>query len=67
MKNLLFISSLTLSFLSLADYSLHEDSQMVIDELVNEHGFEEVYVIEVLQNAKRRAVSYTHLTLPTKA
>ena len=54
MKNLLFISSLTLSFLLLADYSLHEDSQMVIDELVNEHGFEEVYVIEVLQNAKRR-------------
>ena len=27
---------------------------MLIDELVNEYGFEEAYVIEVLQNAKRR-------------
>ena len=54
MKNLLFISALTFHFFLEADYSTHKDSQMLIDELVNEYGFEEAYVIEVLQNAKRR-------------
>ena len=54
MKNLLFITALTFSFFLEADYSTHKDSQMLIDELVNEYGFEEAYVIEVLQNAKRR-------------
>ena len=42
------------SFNSAADYSNHNESQKVIDELVNDHGFEESYVIEVLKNAKRR-------------
>ena len=54
MKNLLFITTLTFSFFLEADYSTHKDSQILIDELVNEYGFEEAYVIEVLQNAKRR-------------
>jgi len=54
MKNLLLIIILTFSFVLEADYSTHKDSQMLIDELVNEYGFEEAYVIEVLQNAKRR-------------
>ena len=54
MKNLLLITILTFSFVLEADYSTHKDSQMLIDELVNEYGFEEAYVIEVLQNAKRR-------------
>lgn len=42
------------SFNSAADYSNHNESQKVIDELVNDHGFEESYVIEVLKYAKRR-------------
>jgi len=42
------------SFNSLADYSNHNKSKDVIDELVSEHGFLESYVIEVLKNAKRR-------------
>ena len=42
------------SFNSDADYSNHNESQKVIDELVNDHGFEESYVIEVLKYAKRR-------------
>ena len=54
MKNLIFIIVLSFSLISFADYSKHKDSQKVIDELVNEHGFEEAYVVEVLQNAKRR-------------
>lgn len=54
MKKILLLTSLTLSFSLLADYSNHEDSQKVIDNLVMNHGFEESYVIEVLKNAKRR-------------
>ena len=42
------------SFNTAADYSNHNESQKVIDELVNDHGFEESYVIEVLKYAKRR-------------
>ena len=37
-----------------ADYSNHKDSQMVINELVTKHGFEESYVTAILQNAKKR-------------
>ena len=54
MKKILLLTSLTLSFSLFADYSNHEDSQKVIDNLVMNHGFEESYVIEVLKNAKRR-------------
>tara|TARA_B100001093_G_C26666735_1_gene944366 strand:- start:176 stop:1075 length:900 start_codon:yes stop_codon:yes gene_type:complete len=54
MKKILLLTSLILSFSLLADYSNHEDSQKVIDNLVMNHGFEESYVIEVLKNAKRR-------------
>ena len=43
MKNLIFIIVLSFSLISFADYSKHKDSQKVIDELVNEHGFEEAY------------------------
>ena len=42
------------SFNIAADYSNHSESKKVIDELVNDHGFEESYVIEVLKYAKRR-------------
>ena len=50
-----FITALTFHFFLEADYSTHKDSQMLIDELVNEYGFEEAYVIEVLQNANKGA------------
>ena len=54
MKILLLFISITLSSISTADYSNHMDSKEVIDELVNIHGFEESFVIEVLKNAKKR-------------
>ena len=54
MKILLLFISITISSISTADYSNHEDSKEVIDELVNVHGFEESFVIEVLKNAKKR-------------
>ena len=54
MKKLLILIFLPFTFSLLADYSNHEDSQKVIDELVIEHGFDESFVINVLKNAKRR-------------
>ena len=53
-QQLLFIISLSINLSILADYSMHKDSKAVIDELVNEYGFEESYVIDVLKNAKKR-------------
>ena len=34
-----------------ADYSVHPDAQDVIDELIYKHGFEEEYVLSILQMA----------------
>ena len=42
------------SFNSFADYSNHDKSREVINELVDIHRFEESFVIEVLKNAKKR-------------
>ena len=53
-RQLLFIISLSISLSTFADYSMHKDSKAVIDELVNEYGFEESYVVDVLKNAKKR-------------
>ena len=53
-QQLLFIISLSISLSTFADYSMHKDSKAVIDELVNEYGFEESYVVDVLKNAKKR-------------
>ena len=53
-QQLLFIISLSISLSTFADYSIHKDSKAVIDELVNEYGFEESYVVDVLKNAKKR-------------
>jgi membrane-bound lytic murein transglycosylase B len=54
MKQLLLSISISISFFTFADYSMHKDSKAVIDELVNEYGFKESYVIEVLKDAKKR-------------
>ena len=53
MKNLLLITIL-FNVSAFADYSNHEDSREVIDELVNVHGFKESFVIDVLKQAKKR-------------
>ena len=54
MTQLLLSKSISISFFTFADYSMHKDSKAVIDELVNEYGFKESYVIEVLKDAKKR-------------
>ena len=38
----------------IADYSDHKESEIVINELVNQHGFDKSFVIQVLKNAQRR-------------
>ena len=55
MRKVLLFTTITIYSLSVfTDYSMHVDSEEVINELVNEHGFEKTFVINVLKNAKKR-------------
>ena len=65
MKNLILISILFNASI-FADYSNHKDSKEVIDELVNEHGFEESYVINVLKQAKKRKTALNSVARPAE-
>ena len=53
MKYSLSIIILLANF-SFADYSKHPEGQDLIDSLVNDHGFERIYVVAVLQSAKKQ-------------
>ena len=50
----LFILFLLFSNSMLADYSEHPEAKDVIKTLVSEHGFDESYVIKILQTAKKQ-------------
>ncbi len=52
MKKIFLLIIFNLSVI--ADYSDHKESEIVINELVNQHGFDESFVIQVLKNAQRR-------------
>ena len=65
MKNLILIAILFNASI-FADYSNHKDSKQVIDELVNEHGFEESYVINVLKQAKKRKTALNSVARPAE-
>ena len=65
MKNLILIAILFNASI-FADYSNHKDSKEVIDELVNEHGFEESYVINVLKQAKKRKTALNSVAIPAE-
>lgn len=65
MKNLILIAILFNASI-FADYSNHKDSKEVIDELVNEHGFEESYVINVLKQAKKRKTALNSVARPAE-
>ena len=65
MKNLILIAVLYNASI-FADYSNHKDSKEVIDELVNEHGFEESYVINVLKQAKKRKTALNSVARPAE-
>ena len=65
MKNLLLITIL-FNVSAFADYSNHEDSREVIDELVNVHGFKESFVIDVLKQAKKRKTALNSVARPAE-
>ena len=65
MKNLLLVTIL-FNVSAFADYSNHEDSREVIDELVNVHGFEESFVIDVLKQAKKRKTALNSVARPAE-
>ena len=65
MKNLILIAILFNASI-FADYSNHKDSKEVIDELVNEHGFEESYVINVLKQAKKKKTALNSVARPAE-
>ena len=65
MKNLLFIT-IIFNLTIFADYSNHSDSREVIDELVNKHGFDESYVIDVLKQAKKRKTALNSVARPAE-
>ena len=50
----LFILFVLFSNSMLADYSEHPEAKDVIKTLVSEHGFDESYVIKILQTAKKQ-------------
>ena len=45
MKKVLLFTTIIYSLSVFTDYSMHVDSEEVINELVNEHGFEKTFVI----------------------
>ena len=65
MKNLILIAVLYNASI-FADYSNHKDTKVVIDELVNEHGFEESYVINILKQAKKRKTALNSVARPAE-
>ena len=65
MKTLLFIT-LIFNLYIFADYSSHQDSEKVIDELVTKHGFERAYVLEVLKDAKKRRTALNSVAKPAE-
>ena len=65
MKNLL-LTIILFNLSIFADYSTHEDSRGVIDELVSKHGFEESYVVDVLKQAKKRKTALNSVARPAE-
>ena len=65
MKNL-FLITILFNVCAFADYSNHEDSREVIDELVNVHGFKESFVIDVLKQAKKRKTALNSVARPAE-
>ena len=49
-----------------ADYSNHEKSQALIDELVLNHGFEQSFVVDVLSNAVRQQKIIDSISSPAE-
>ncbi|MDC0941935.1 lytic murein transglycosylase B [Gammaproteobacteria bacterium] len=63
---LLFILFVLFSNSMLADYSEHPEAKDVIKTLVSEHGFDESYVIKILQTAKKQEQILKSMSSPAE-
>ena len=61
-----FILFLVLSNAILANYSEHPEAKEVIETLVNEYGFDEDYVTQILQTAKRQEKILKSMSSPAE-
>ena len=61
-----FILFLVLSNAILANYSQHPEAKEVIEILANEHGFDENYVIRILQTAKKQEKILQSMSSPAE-
>ncbi len=62
----LFTFFLIFSHPILANYSQHPEAQDVIESLVNEHGFDENYVTQILQTAKKQEQILQSMSSPAE-
>ena len=60
------ITFLVFSNTILANYSLHPEARAVIETLVNEHGFDEKYVTQIIQNAKKQEQILQSMSSPAE-
>ena len=65
MKKILFTLIFTTSYLQ-SDYLSHPEADLLINELVNEHGFEENFVKEVLSIAKKKQKIIDSISKPAE-
>ena len=65
MKKLIFTLIFTVSYLQ-SDYLSHPETKTLIDELVNEHGFDESFVKDVLQNAEKKQKIIDSISKPAE-
>jgi len=62
----LFILALLFTNYIFADYSKHPEAQDVINTLVNEHGFDESYLVKTLQTAKKQEQILKSMSSPAE-
>ncbi|MDC1241308.1 lytic murein transglycosylase B [Gammaproteobacteria bacterium] len=65
MKKLLFTLIFTISYVQ-SDYLSHPEANALIDELVNEHGFDKNFVQEVLSNAEKKQKIIDSISKPAE-
>jgi membrane-bound lytic murein transglycosylase B len=65
MKKLIFTLIFTVSYLQ-SDYLYHPEAKTLINELVNEHGFDESFVKDVLLNAEKKQKIIDSISKPAE-
>ena len=65
MKKLLLTLICLMPYLQ-SDYSSHPEADTLINELVNEHGFEENFVKKVLSNAQKKQKIIDSISKPAE-